>query len=105
MPKATPPTRCRHCARRRPLHRRGLCRGCYYAAGGAIREQHKRDARNAPKKTERRGVVLPTPTQAEPGTEAKIQVFIARHEARDPRQHLFHPDDLWHDRRNVPADD
>jgi hypothetical protein len=54
--------RCRHCARKGQLRRRGLCRSCYFVA--AVRKLYPRDARNAPRKKARSRVVLPEPTAA-----------------------------------------
>jgi hypothetical protein len=80
-----------------------LYRRCYDIP--AIRNRYARDPRNAPRKVARDRRVLPEPTTAEAGTEAKIFVLRERAAARQPRQYLLQPDDPWHDKRNVPMDD
>jgi hypothetical protein len=93
--------RCRNCTACRALNRRGLCRACYDRP--AVRRLYPRDARNAPRKVARDRRVLLEPTDAEAETQAKILVLRERAAARRPRQHLFHPDDPWYDKRNVPT--
>lgn len=74
---------CRHCNRPTiSYRRRGLCWGCYQQPG--IRARYFIVGKY-------RGQSLPArPTEARPGTEAKVLVMIER--ARK-RQQLFHPED------------
>ena len=82
---------CRHCQKTHASRPRGLCWTCYYAPG-------VRDLYPSTSKFARRGVgnfngaaPLPDfPTNAEPGSEEKIQILMARAQRR---QALFHPDD------------
>lgn len=86
--------KCRHCQSRKPDYgRRGLCTRCH--DDRAIREQYppvSRFGRKADTNWES-DTRLPAPppdqpTDAQPGSAAKILVLIARAEAR---QQLFHP--------------
>jgi hypothetical protein len=82
---------CRHCHKTPSNRPRGLCWTCYYTPG--VRELFPSTSKFA-----RRGLgnfcgsaPLPEfPTQAMPGSDAKVLVLIER--ARR-RQALFHPDD------------
>lgn len=82
---------CQHC-KAKPVNRPNcLCWACYYAPG--VRYLYKSTSPYA-----RRGVgngqlhsaPLPKPTTAEPGTEEKVLVLMARAERGEQ---LFHPDD------------
>jgi hypothetical protein len=82
---------CRHCNRVPSNRPRGLCWSCYYKPG--VRELYPSTSKFA-----RRGVAdhvgrvpLPDePTDAPPGSEAKVLILMER--ARK-RQGLWHPDD------------
>jgi hypothetical protein len=83
---------CLRCQMKKPNRPRGLCWSCYYTPG--VREQFPSTS-----KFTRRGVgisygnapLADFPTDAEPGTEAKIMILMER-AAR--RRALFHPLDL-----------
>ena len=83
---------CRNCKAKKSNRPRGLCWSCYYTPG--VREQFPPTS-----KFTRRGVgisygnapLADFPTDAEPGTEAKIMILMER-AAR--RRALFHPLDL-----------
>jgi hypothetical protein len=82
---------CRHCQKVRSNRPRGLCWTCYYTPG--VRELYPSTSKFA-----RRGVgnfcgtaPLPEfPTDAAPGSEAKLLILMER---AAKRQSLFHPDD------------
>jgi hypothetical protein len=88
--------RCRHCRirTRQDNGYRGLCRACHqvlrirnlYPAIHPARGQ--RFNVGCPTKGKLRGLLDPNPTEALPGTEAKVQVLIARATAGYA---LFHP--------------
>lgn len=94
MPKRKPPKQghayCDFCGEHRRILRLGLCYICYYSP--QIRKKYKED-RDEDRKypTEQIPYPLPAqPTDAQPGTEAKIEVMaerVARKEA------LHHPHD------------
>jgi hypothetical protein len=65
-----------------------LCWSCYYRPG--VRELHPS---NAPPKIPVAAHKVPAPTDALPGTEAKIQVLAERFRRGEA---LFHPLDPWH---------
>lgn len=76
-------TCCRHCAQFRSLRYRGLCSTCYQS--DAIRKQYPAQPGNAGRRGEKddnRVRPLPDePTDALPGTVAKMDVMSARIEA------------------------
>jgi hypothetical protein len=82
---------CRHCHLGRVSRPRGLCWHCYYTAG--VRDHYPPTS-----KYSRRGVgnfcgdtpLPPLPTDAPPGSRAKVEVLMER-AAR--HQTLWHPDD------------
>lgn len=82
---------CRHCQKTKSNRPRGLCWTCYYTAG--VRELYPSTSKFA-----RRGVgnfngnaPLPDrPTDAPPGSEAKILILAERARLK---QALFHPAD------------
>ncbi len=82
---------CRHCQRARVSRPRGLCWVCYYTPG-------IRDCYPSTSKFARHGIadkmgstpLPPSPTDAPPGSEEKIQALIQRAQLQ---QTLFHPDD------------
>lgn len=82
---------CRHC-QRLPNRCRGLCWVCYHRP--EIRQHYplppNRQTRCGHGSANRRAVLPPTPTDALPGSEEKIQILAER--ARLGQQ-LFHPDD------------
>ncbi len=82
---------CRHCGEYRRLHRRRLCSPCYYRPG--VRRRY--DPKVVPPGS-RVGRLPGRPTEAVPGSEAKIQIMIAR-VARGERP--CHPDDARSDTR------
>ncbi len=81
--------KCRHCHRSKSSRPRGLCWACYYTPG--IREHYPSESPFA-----RRGIgnfngIAPAadyPTDAYPGSEAKIRILIER---AGRQQSLFHP--------------
>jgi hypothetical protein len=86
----TGPALCKHCQRRQANRPRGLCYPCFYTEG--VRRLYPVAALG-----NHRGVglgtgkaPLPLPTDAPPGTEAKVLVLCDR--ARRHEQ-LFHPQD------------
>lgn len=93
LPPADPepprPTACRNCGRAKVSRPRGLCWVCYYTPGAKERfaSVSKYARRGVPTRKGRRPPA--TPTDATPGTEAKLLVLIGRAE-RGER--------LWHDR-------
>lgn len=82
---------CRHCQKTKSTRPRGLCWTCYYTPG--IRDRYPSISKFA-----RRGLgnfnlqaPLPDlPTDAAPGSEAKILILMERARLK---QALFHPDD------------
>ena len=82
---------CRHCQKVRSNRPRGLCWSCYYRPG--VREQYPSTSKYA-----RRGVsdfngqttVAGKPTEALPGSEAKVEILAER--ARLGLS-LWHPSD------------
>ena len=70
---------CRHCQKVRSNRPRGLCWSCYYRPG--VREQYPSTSKYA-----RRGVsdfngqtnVAAKPTEALPGSEAKVNILMER---------------------------
>src|SRR5262245_3324916 len=82
---------CRHCQKTKSNRPRGLCWTCYYTPG--VREKYPSTSKFA-----RRGLgnfnglaPLPDcPTDAAPGSEAKILILIER---ASLKRALFHPDD------------
>lgn len=94
-PDAGAPMPCKHCGAK-TTRNRGLCKPCYYDP--EIRGQYPRLTTEG-RKVPRRGKFtrnlyglavrpVPAPTYAEPGSEAKIAVLVARFEAR---QQLWNP--------------
>lgn len=81
---------CRHCGRAKVNRPRGLCWDCYYAPG--VRERYPSTSKFARRsKPDFFGsLLLPTPTDAPPGSEEKMAVLAARAAAGES---LFHPDD------------
>jgi hypothetical protein len=80
---------CRHCQQTKSNRPRGLCWTCYYTPG--IREQHKSTSKFARKDVGAVTMLAPlpdSPTDATPGSEEKILIFIERVRLR---QQLFHP--------------
>lgn len=80
--------RCGHC-RHRVLYRRGACWRCYQTPGVVLRPPHPY-ARRGTGLHAGRGRPGAVPTDAAPGTEAKIAVLAARAELG---QELHHPGD------------
>lgn len=79
---------CRHCHGKPVGRPRGLCWTCYYAPG--VRDLYPSDPKYSRHGLDTRGGDLPEPTDAEPGSEAKILVLCAR---AAKNQQLWHPDD------------
>jgi len=83
---------CRHCSLLRVVKRRGLCHRCYYTK--AIRrlysDNRKRGAGSVGNDWVRPTPLPDEPTDALPGTEAKVEVMRARFAER---QSLWHPED------------
>lgn len=83
---------CRHCRTKHVSRPRGLCSGCYYQPG--VPQQYPSTSIYARIgiHARRTGVQsVPTePTEAEPGSEEKIQILEARAERGE---RLHHPDD------------
>jgi hypothetical protein len=86
---------CFHCKKKTWHPCRGLCNGCHRSP--AIRELYPVLKGNSAQKTPSLGtrVKLPLPlpaepTDAEPGSDAKIRVLMARLEREE---HLWHPQD------------
>ena len=82
---------CRHCGASRVLHRRGLCYACYFTP--AIRKKYGPVSPMGNKALgfdTARQLLPPEPTDAIPGSEAKIRVLEARFAAR---LQMHHPDD------------
>lgn len=96
---------CRHCVRRPAYKPRGLCHVCYYVPG--VRERFPSTSKFARRGVGHgcRGYALPdSPTDAMPGSEAKIAVLCERFAAGVA---LWHPHDAsdvlhlkpnWHER-------
>ncbi len=84
------PTLCRHCNTRRATRPHQLCNSCYFAPGvlalypSTSKYAHRLSAIGT------RGDALPEPTDAEPGSEAKILVLGERARLN---QKLWHDDD------------
>ncbi len=82
---------CRHCQKTKSNRPRGLCWTCYYTPG--IRERYPSTSKFA-----RRGLgnfnlqapLADAPTDAAPGSEAKILILMER---AGLKQSLFHPED------------
>jgi len=88
-PKKRPP--CRHCGGRYSCRPRGLCWGCYYTPG--VKEAYPPTSRYASRGVGGDRTLAPPPaepTDAAPGSEAKIGVLTAR-AARG--ESLWHPSD------------
>ena len=94
---------CRNCQKTKSNRPRGLCWTCYYTPG--VRELFPSTSKFA-----RRGVgnfngnaPLPDqPTEASPGSEAKILILMER---AAKRQALFHPRDSMIVAEPAPADE
>jgi hypothetical protein len=83
---------CRHCHTTVVSRPRGLCWSCYYTDG--VRDMYpsiSKFGRRGLRDFCGRGAAPSEPTDARPGSEAKVLVLIER--ARR-RQALWHPDDV-----------
>jgi hypothetical protein len=101
--------KCRHCKGAEITRPRGLCWHCYYASG--VRDLYPITSK--PRYHDFLGPALPCePTDARPGTQAKIEVLRGR---ADRREELFHPLDpkdlgqasqssVWWDRSDEPEE-
>jgi hypothetical protein len=90
---------CRHCSRLRVPAGRGLCPSCHRTPG--LREQY-RPLKDCGEWADREppAPTLPAaePTDAMPGSEAKVLTLIARREAGE---HLYHPRDMCQNGRGL----
>ena len=77
---------CRNCQRVSASRRRGLCWSCYHAPG--VREKFPSTSKMGRRGVGYRGNILPEPTDAPPGTEAKVRVLEERARLG---QALWHP--------------
>jgi hypothetical protein len=82
---------CRHCQKTKSNRPRGLCWTCYYTAG--VRELYpstSKFARRGPGNFNGQAPLPDLPTDAAPGSEAKILILMER---AILKQALFHPAD------------
>lgn len=81
---------CRHCGAVRASRPKGLCWTCYYTPG--VRARYESTSKFSRRGTDEGSSSLlpPEPTQAAPGTEAKMQVMALRAQAGVA---LHHPAD------------
>jgi hypothetical protein len=77
---------CRHCGKNYANRPRGLCWGCYYAPG--VLNLYPSTSKYVGRSVGASGKLMPAPTDAPPGSEAKLQVLIERAENN---QALWHP--------------
>ena len=91
---------CRHCQKAKANRPRGLCWSCYYAPGVRAKYPSTSKYGHRGPGLDVSGMVLPDPTDALPGTPAKVRVLEER---AAHGQCLWHPLDTQLDDEGRPC--